>query len=105
MPSSACKKKQQLERELRKMPLGGYHLHFSRDKKDTIAGTNFDVHVTYEEHAEAHSFFFLNDAPTPEIYTLSLHDALPISRRSGSSRAVSSIRSWPNRSSPASTSS
>src|SRR2546421_5770772 len=24
-------------------------------------------------------FFFLNDTPTPEIYTLSLHDALPIS--------------------------
>src|SRR5438552_9491439 len=27
-------------------------------------------------------YFFLNDAATPEIYTLSLHDALPI-RRSG----------------------
>src|SRR5690554_6633726 len=25
-----------------------------------------------------HFFFFFNDAPTPEIYTLSLHDALPI---------------------------
>src|SRR5262249_61383349 len=24
-------------------------------------------------------FFFFNDPPTPEIYTLSLHDALPIS--------------------------
>src|SRR5438552_14461371 len=24
--------------------------------------------------------FFFNDTPTPEIYTLSLHDALPISR-------------------------
>src|SRR2546430_3106722 len=24
-------------------------------------------------------FFFLNDPPTPEIYTLPLHDALPIS--------------------------
>src|SRR5262249_61491912 len=27
------------------------------------------------------SFFFFNDTATPEIYTLSLHDALPISRR------------------------
>src|SRR5437867_10748336 len=27
------------------------------------------------------SFFFFNDTPTTEIYTLSLHDALPISRR------------------------
>src|SRR5439155_25501872 len=26
------------------------------------------------------SFFFFNDPATPEIYTLSLHDALPISR-------------------------
>src|SRR5437867_11023803 len=28
------------------------------------------------------SFFFFNDPATTEIYTLSLHDALPISRRS-----------------------
>src|SRR2546429_6729657 len=26
-------------------------------------------------------FFFFNDTPTTEIYTLSLHDALPISRQ------------------------
>src|SRR6266536_6559634 len=26
-------------------------------------------------------FFFFNDTPTTEIYTLSLHDALPISER------------------------
>src|SRR6201986_5641874 len=32
------------------------------------------------------SFFFFNDTPTTEIYTLSLHDALPIlSRLSGHS--------------------
>src|SRR5437870_13804718 len=29
------------------------------------------------------SLFFFNDTPTTEIYTLSLHDALPISRESG----------------------
>src|SRR5438132_13250826 len=28
-------------------------------------------------------FFFFNDPATPEIYTLSLHDALPIWRRPG----------------------
>src|SRR2546425_8191652 len=34
-------------------------------------------------------FFFFNDTATTEIYTLSLHDALPISPRSGSgSRAA-----------------
>src|SRR5260370_1439793 len=29
----------------------------------------------------AHFFFFFNDTATTEIYTLSLHDALPISRQ------------------------
>src|SRR5215510_2862904 len=29
------------------------------------------------------TFFFFNDTATTEIYTLSLHDALPISRRAG----------------------
>src|SRR5439155_27316234 len=40
--------------------------------------------------------FFFNDPPTPEIYTLSLHDALPISfqlKESRSSFAVDSCRS------------
>src|SRR6266446_4449376 len=31
-------------------------------------------------------FFFFNDTATTEIYTLSLHDALPISSRPGSTR-------------------
>src|SRR5438067_7426109 len=37
-------------------------------------------------------FFFFNDTATTEIYTLSLHDALPISslRKSGLSRVVRS---------------
>src|SRR5256885_3189413 len=43
-------------------------------------------------------FFFFNDTATTEIYTLSLHDALPISRArpSGRSRGSSSSarRSW-----------
>src|SRR6266853_2532727 len=33
--------------------------------------------------AEQLSFFFFNDTATPEIYTLSLHDALPISIAKG----------------------
>src|SRR5216684_9103103 len=37
-------------------------------------------------------FFFFNDTATTEIYTLSLHDALPISARRWASRA-SPIRS------------
>src|ERR1022692_3608008 len=40
-------------------------------------------------------FFFFNDTATTEIYTLSLHDALPIWDRSWSSRAPSMApRSW-----------
>src|SRR5256886_16413202 len=31
-------------------------------------------------------FFFFNDTATTEIYTLSLHDALPISRTGGAGR-------------------
>src|SRR5258705_3556091 len=41
-------------------------------------------------------FFFFNDTATTEIYTLSLHDALPISpwrRRADPFRAASSTRS------------
>src|SRR5437588_2968155 len=34
------------------------------------------------------SFFFFNDTATTEIYTLSLHDALPISGRRGAPRAL-----------------
>src|SRR2546430_4031271 len=34
-------------------------------------------------------FFFFNDTATTEIYTLSLHDALPISSRSSRTSATS----------------
>src|SRR5258708_39347149 len=43
-------------------------------------------------------FFFFNDTATTEIYTLSLHDALPISRPERSRRHIphtDSPRSWP----------
>src|SRR6266702_8891243 len=40
-------------------------------------------------------FFFFNDTSTTEIYTLSLHDALPISTRLV--RASSAARSAPDR--------
>jgi len=36
-------------------------------------------------------FFFFNDTATTEIYTLSLHDALPISRL----RSVRVGQAWP----------
>src|SRR6267143_7116716 len=44
-------------------------------------------------------FFFFNDTATTEIYTLSLHDALPIRSASGSSTGWwSRARRWPPRS-------
>src|SRR2546430_12493814 len=48
-------------------------------------------------------FFFFNDTATTEIYTLSLHDALPIwhpERRAFFRRAVLSLRSRPPTSRP-----
>src|SRR2546428_1137288 len=38
------------------------------------------------------TFFFFNDTATTEIYTLSLHDALPISRPTGNAGAESHLR-------------
>src|SRR5438876_1368564 len=45
----------QLERELKKLPLQGYHLHISRGEKASISGVKFDVHVADEEHDESGS--------------------------------------------------
>src|SRR3989442_6626887 len=38
-------------------------------------------HVPSTSHASSSFFFFFNDTATTEIYTLSLHDALPICAR------------------------
>src|SRR2546427_1497151 len=38
--------------------------------------------------ASTSSLFFFNDTATTEIYTLSLHDALPISGREGAERRL-----------------
>src|SRR3712207_9536183 len=46
-------------------------------------------------------FFFFNDTATTEIYTLSLHDALPISPAGRSARSVGSSPRWPARPAPA----
>lgn len=45
----------QLEHELRKLNLGGYHLHTSRQQRSQVAGTKFDVHVEEcDEHCHEH---------------------------------------------------
>src|SRR3989441_12093271 len=40
-------------------------------------------------------FFFFNDTATTEIYTLSLHDALPISARNAGGRGPAAARARP----------
>src|SRR6266581_8944171 len=40
-------------------------------------------------------FFFFNDTATTEIYTLSLHDALPIRTRWPQYGAIARSRAWP----------
>src|ERR1035437_3339020 len=44
----------QLERELKKLKLDGYHLHISRQQKSAIAGVKFDVHLAPEPDHEHH---------------------------------------------------
>jgi hypothetical protein len=42
-----------LERELKKLKLGGYHLHVTRRQKSGIAGVKLDVHLT-DDHDHGH---------------------------------------------------
>jgi hypothetical protein len=45
----------QLERELKKLKLGGYHLHVARKQTSGIAGVKFDVHLAdAHEHHHGH---------------------------------------------------
>src|ERR1035441_2666232 len=45
-----------LERELKKLKLGGYHLHVARKQKSGIEGVKFDVHLAdpHEHHRGHH---------------------------------------------------
>src|SRR2546422_6831808 len=48
------------------------------------------THIT--RHIRLACFFFFNDTATTEIYTLSLHDALPISKTSREKRSTQASR-------------
>ena len=50
-----------LERELKKLKLGGYHLHVARQQKSGIAGVKFDVHLA-DAHAHHHDSRFTHHA-------------------------------------------
>src|SRR5437870_13040756 len=60
------------------------------------------MNITSHDSNNNTIYFFFNDTATTEIYTLSLHDALPISiraalrARNSSIRAKSARSSWPN---------
>src|SRR6266536_114721 len=70
MPSSARKKK----RESIVAPS-------FRQKQNTLYYTFMSFFCCLVPTSLFYSFFFFNDTATTEIYTLSLHDALPISGR------------------------
>ncbi len=44
----------QLEHELEKLDLGGFHLHAARQQKSSIEGVKFDVHLEHEHHHADH---------------------------------------------------
>jgi uncharacterized protein (TIGR00299 family) protein len=46
---------QDLERELRKLGLSGYHLHAARKSKSSIEGVKFDVHLEGEAGGQDHA--------------------------------------------------
>src|ERR1022692_4214514 len=44
----------------------------------TSGGSQFALETDWDDFDRPQFFFFFNDTATPEIYTLSLHEALPI---------------------------
>src|SRR5215475_10244619 len=60
----------------------------------TTGANSHDIHAPARKVTAFVSFFFFNDTATTEIYTLSLHDALPIRSISrDAKRRGASIRS------------
>src|SRR5258705_12181129 len=59
-----------------------------------MISTKFSAAVRHWR-SDWHFFFFFNDTATTEIYTLSLHDALPILERSSKRRRFTSLLSAP----------
>src|SRR2546430_17734188 len=56
---------------------------------DQLTGSLIKVNATSGSDGISACVFFFNDTATTEIYTLSLHDALPISVRGVEARAMS----------------
>src|SRR2546422_8927505 len=71
--------------QLRKPPIPALTVKLSKYNVDDVA---LGFCKTGAEEAGVTEVFFFNDTATTEIYPLSLHDALPISRRSATGRAA-----------------
>src|SRR5215208_6333331 len=66
------------------------------DRAETLSQEAFAfAQETCEPFAMTQAFFFFNDPATTEIYTLSLHDALPISRAARRTSAIASTALTP----------
>src|SRR3954462_10474700 len=101
MPSSACKKSA-LRSEEHTSELQSHDnlgCRFLLEKKKTIllgngpfpfgipgSVENYKLHVSQNFWTTIFHFFFFNDTATTEIYTLSLHDALPIQKQDQAGR-------------------
>src|SRR5258708_12151300 len=72
-------------------------------KTPVSAGDFVSTLFVHAGHTQGHFFFFFNDTATTEIYTLSLHDALPISVLARDSKIVSISRGFRVRGSMTST--
>src|SRR2546430_2308776 len=81
MPSSACKTKTSAIKNPTSMPRHQDHA------RHCVASRGVCLSVERECTGNGCSLFFFNDTATTEIYTLSLHDALPISVRAHTRRA------------------
>src|SRR5215203_6065215 len=91
MPSSACKKKTPLELPVLFKPAlaPGQPLRAaSLNRCVRVGALGLERLPGLAQPLSPFTFFFFNDTATTEIYTLSLHDALPISptARSGQAR-------------------
>ena len=58
-----------LDRELRKLELDGYHLHAAKKQKSSISGTKFEVHVDAEPHDCGHTHGTGHDHGHPHTHS------------------------------------
>src|ERR1039458_4797940 len=78
MPPSACKKIAEAGDWLKALETAASGHESRRDSARLLIFSRIDGGVMKVGNAKIERFIFFNDTATTEIYTLSLHDALPI---------------------------